>query len=95
MPSRVFTVNYSLINTITVGTIIEQTDNREGKHEAPTSEDMSNHNKRPRVDYDETTEISEEPQRWADMHQFDERDEEFIQSENERLGKCVLLRYCL
>lgn len=93
MASRDIRVNLALINTITAGTIIEQTDNREGKHEAPTSEDVNNRNKRPKVDYDETTEIPEGPQRGADMHHFnDNNDKEHIQGENERLGKCVL--YC-
>lgn len=76
--------------------MIERTDNREGKHEAPTSEDVNSRSKRPRVDSDEITEFPEEPQRWEDMHHFsDDCDEEYIQRENEKLGKCVLLRYCL
>lgn len=92
--SRVVRDNHALINTIIFGTIIEQTDNREVKHEAPTSDDENSRNKRPKLESDEIIEIAEDPQGWADEHHHnDDNEDDFFKSVNERLGKCVLLRF--
>ncbi|KAK4301236.1 hypothetical protein Pmani_026612 [Petrolisthes manimaculis] len=64
---------------------VEQ-DNSEEKHGAPP-EDVNSSNKRPKVDNDMNTEMSEVPKKWSDVpHLNDDHQEEYFKAKNSSLA---------